>query len=158
MKGFFRKLERFFVNLMVIILIVLISLQVLMKNDETYQKIKNIEFAIKNLFNLEQSVEVTNQIEQYTGFVTIDLLQDLSLPQVWVIKNGQRVKNFQNGIVEIRVQEGDLILIDARNFPQALWFEITYLSPSIYNWQEGEQFRINQEIKRLGIVKTYDKL
>jgi len=40
MGGFFRKLERFFVNLMVIILIVLISLQVLMKNDEAYQKIR----------------------------------------------------------------------------------------------------------------------
>lgn len=160
MSGFFRKLERFIVNLIVIALIILISFQILMKNETTYQRIKDLEFAFKDLLGFQQqkTVQVAEIEKNPVGMVTIDLLQDLSLPQVWLIKNGKRIADFSDGVVLVRVEEGDLLSIDARFYSKPLWFEITSLSPSIRTWQVGQQFRIREQEIRLGIVQFYDKL
>lgn len=161
MNGFFRKLERFFVNLVIVVLIVLIGLQVVMRNESAYQRLKDLEFSFKNLFQQGEIIEVArhnDRVDVLQGIVVIDLLQDYSLPQVWLVKNGQRIKNFSNGIVKIRVKKGDFLSIDARFYNQPLWFEITDISPVINTWQKNQQFRIYSEEKKLGFVNFYDKL
>jgi hypothetical protein len=159
MNNFFQKLERFFVNLIIIVLIILISFQILMKNETTYRNIKDWELALRNSLGLTQkTVQVTGLEEERSGIVTIDLLQDLSLPQVYLIINGQRVADFSGGVVKVRVEEGDLLKIDARFCDKSLWFEITSLSLNIRNWQIGQQFRIKGEEFRLGVVQFYDQL
>jgi hypothetical protein len=159
MNGFFQKLERFFVNVIIIGLVVLISFQILMKNDTTYRNIKDWEFALRNFLGFKQKTEqVTGLEEERSGMITIDLLQDLSLPQVYLIINGQRVADFSEGVVKLKVDEGDLLKIDARFYDRSLWFEITSLSLNIRNWQVGQQFRIKGEEFRLGVVQFYDQL
>lgn len=157
--NFFRKMEHFFINLVIIILISLITIQLVMKNDAAYQRLKEMEFAIKNFFQEEPVVEVFryNKIEE-ERIVVIDLLQNYALPQVWLVKNGQRVANFAEGYVETSVNAGDLLVIDCKFSNEPLWFEITKVSPDIRTWYIGQQFRIYGEEKKLGIVQYYDKL
>jgi|SRR5690554_2206434 len=160
---FFKKLERIFINLMVITLIFLISFQLVMKNEEAYQKIKNYEMMVKGFFNNnQQAIEVINpiydEVNNEAGIVAIEILGGFKLPQVWVIINGEKISNFENSLIELSVNESDLIEIDSRNYPDVLWFEIKYLSPSIYSWNIGQQFRFYQEIRKIGVVETYRKL
>ncbi|MFW5991735.1 MAG: hypothetical protein ACOCQN_00915 [Halanaerobiaceae bacterium] len=162
MNGFFRKFECIFVNIVIIVLIVLIGVQVVMKNENAYQRIKEFEMTFKSLFQQGEVVEVAGNLDNHEealqGVIVIDLLHDYSLPQVWLVKNGQRVENFAGGIVKVNVNKGDLLAIDARFCNQPLWFEITDISPEINTWQKDQQFRIYREEKRLGIVNFYEKL
>ncbi len=156
--NFFHKVERFITNLIIITLIILISVQIMMKNETAHQRIQYFESRIRGFFQPEEIVEVAGLDTQNSGFITIDLLQDLSLPQVWLVKNGQRVTSFSRGIITIQVKEGDLLVLDTSNYPQPLWFEITSLSPSIKSWQIGQQFRTNGQEKNIGVVQFQDKL
>lgn len=159
--SFFRRLEGFFINLIVIILILLVTVQVLMRNDTAYSKLKEMEFAIKNIFQEEPLVEVfryEEDMKEEEGIIVIGLLQDYSLPQVWLVKNGQRVANFAEGLVQITVKEGDLLVLDCSFCAEPLWFEIKELSSSIKTWYTGQLFRIYGEEKNLGVVQFYDKL
>lgn len=159
MINFIRKLERLFLNLLIITLIVIISLQIIMKNEKAYQRLKEIEFSIKNVFQEQQVIKVANFNEiEAQGIIVIDLLQNYSLPQVWLVKNGQRVGNFTEGNVKTTVLEGDLLVLDCRFHNEPLWFEITKLSSDIRTWHTGQQFRIYAEEKRIGVVQFYDKL
>lgn len=169
LNNFFKKIERFFMNLLLITLILLISLQLVMKNDLAYQKLKDLEYTVKSVFQRQNLIEVTKQrpkVIEVTnenqfikkGFIVIDLLQDYSLPQVWLVKNGIKVANFSNGIVETSIKDGDLLLLDCKFYNNPLWFEITGLSSYVRNWYVGQQFRVTAEESRIGVVKFYDKL
>ena len=158
MNSIFKKIERFLMNLIIITLIVLISLQIAMKNDTTYQRLKELEYTVKGIFQKQDVVEVIGENETLEGVIEIDLLQDYSLPQVWVVKNGNKMANFADGIVKIRVEQGDFLVLDCKFYNKPLWFEITNLSPNIRNWYLGQQFRITAEEKRIGVVEFYDKL
>lgn len=158
-------------NLVIITLILLISIQIVIKNDAAYQRLKDIEYTIKNVFQggfLQETQGPTSDQEvlevsresglQEEGFIIIDLIQDYSLPQVWLVKNGRKVANFSEGIVKIAVQEGDLLTLDCKFYQSPLWFEITDLSSDIRTWHNGQQFRVNSEEFKIGIVDFYDKL
>lgn len=156
---FLSRAERFFINLTVIILILLLSVQILMRNEKAYNKLKQIEFSVKGLFQEDTAISVFNIEERVEeGFIAIELLQDYSLPQVWLVKNGQRTANFLDGSVRINVKEGDLLLLDCRFSNEVLWFEITELSSNIKNWYTGQVFRIHEEERKLGVVQFYDEL
>lgn len=160
-RNFFDKVERFISNVVIITLILLISVQIVMKNEDAYNKFQIVENKVREFLNLkepEKVVEVTNFIDEKRGYLTVDLLQDLNLPQVWLVKNGERVANFSKGIVRITVKEGDLITIDSRYYPEPLWFQITSLSSSIKTWQVGQQFRTSGQEKIIGVVQFYNKL
>lgn len=159
MNRFFRKLERFFVNLLLITLIVIISFQIIMRDESTYQHIKKLEYTVKGLLNTGNTVEVTSIKEmERKAYLTIDLLHDYSLPQVYLVQNGLRVADFSDGVVRIEVNSGDLISIDATLLKKTLWFEITSLSASISNLKPGQQFRVSGDIKSLGVIEFYNKI
>ena len=158
MNSFFRKVEGFLINLLVIILIILISTQFLMKNEVAYQRIKELELTARNWLNQERVVEVIQPLQAEAAYLTVDLLQDLSLPQVWLLKNGEKVANFRQGVVRIKVKEGDLIALDTSYYSQALWFEITSLSSNINTWVPGKQFRSYREEIILGVVRFYGQV
>lgn len=159
MNRFFVKIERFLVNLLLIILILIISFQIIMRDESAYQQVKKLEYTVKGLLNTKDTVEVTSIKEmEKKAHLTIDLLHDYSLPQVYLIQNGSRVANFSNGVVRVEVSNGDFISIDATVFKKPLWFEITYLSPSISNFKPGQQFRVSGNIKNLGVIEFYNKI
>ncbi|ACL69789.1 hypothetical protein [Halothermothrix orenii] len=165
MGGFLKKLERIFMTFLVITLILMVSVQILLKDDISRSKIKNIEMAIKNVIAPDRNTVPVSSIDNYKkeitekkGYMVIDLLNNLKLPQVYLIKNGKRVANFKDGVVTVRVDNGDFLEIDARFYKSPLWFEITELSPSIKTWKPGQQFRVNGNEKKLGIVRFYEKL
>ncbi|MFW6306344.1 MAG: hypothetical protein ACOC1N_03050 [Bacillota bacterium] len=157
--NFLKKIEKYIINIVIIILICIISTQIVMKDQTAYQKLKNIEMSVKNIFRDQAVVEVmNNSTYEKENIIVIDLLQDYSLPQVWLVKNGRKVDDFSEGIVQTEVKYGDLLIIDAKLCDKPLWFEITRLSPEISNLHEGQQFRLFSEEKRIGIVEYYDKL
>ncbi|MFW5981709.1 MAG: hypothetical protein ACOCQO_00725 [Halanaerobiaceae bacterium] len=159
MRNFLEMVEKFLVNFIVIGLILLISLQLIMRNDTGYQRIRNLENSIKSVFREEEAIEVTTQEEiSQKGTMLISIVDEMSIPQVWMVKNGERISDFSRGFVEIELIEGDFLLIDAKFYDQPLWLEVKEISPNISSWHKGQQFRISTEEKRLGVVEFYEKL
>lgn len=157
--GFLQKVEKFFINLTVIILILLLTVQILMRNETAYSKLKEMEFSIRNIIQEDAVMRVFGYRElAEEGYIVIELMQDYSLPQVWLVKNGQRVDNFADGSVRINVRDGDLLVLDCSFCNEVLWFEITDLSASIKTWYTGKIYRIHGEEEKLGVVQFYDKL
>jgi hypothetical protein len=166
MFNFFEKIGKFVVNLMVILLILLISVQIVLRNDTTRTKIETMEKVIISVFNnIEKNITPSQSIVQvfeskneYVGTITIDLLQNQSLPQVYLQKNGQNVANFSDGIVKVKVKEGDFLTINSKYYSKVLWFEITELTSIISSFEKGQQFRTSGSDLNLGIVRVNDKL
>ncbi|MFW6035961.1 MAG: hypothetical protein ACOCRZ_06875 [Halothermotrichaceae bacterium] len=161
MNNFLKKVEHFFITLIIVILIILVSVQFLMKNDAAQQKLQNIEFAVREILNPNEAVEVTavdNKKEvEYDGFIVIKVLQQLSYPQIYVKLNGEIYDDFSNGFVEVKVREGDLLAIDARYFDKPLWFEITYSSPDISSLKKGHQIRVYNSEKIIDVIKCREQ-
>ena len=167
MLNFFEKIGRFVVNLMIVGLILLVGIQIVMKNDTAQTTLNNLEMTIKSYFrNTTQNLIPAQKVVQvkrkqdhnYLGTITIDLLQDLSLSQVWVKKNGIKVANFARGYIKINVKKGDFITINSRHYSKTLWFEITNLSTNIGSFKKGQQFRTSGTIVNLGIVRSNNRL
>ncbi len=161
MNNFFNRIGKFFINLMVICLILLVSFQIVLKNDSAYNELKGLERMITGVFSSDnnQAVQVTESrsIREH-GTLVVDLMQDLSLPEVWLLRNGERVQSFADGIVRVEVYDGDLISIDASDYRGVLWFEVTSVSHNIKNWKQGDQFRITNNILGLGVAEINSKL
>jgi hypothetical protein len=160
MNNFFLKFEKILINIIVIILILLISAQFIMKNEYTYERLHRLKLSIKNIFNDKNKTINVSKIDKLNsqGKIIINLLNNVSLPQVWVLINGEKIANFDNGIVQLFVRDGDLISIDSRAYNKTIWFEITYIQSFIKNLSIGEQFRLNSEKKVISLIKFNDKL
>lgn len=162
MKDFFYKIERFLINLLVICLILLVVSQMIIKDDRAVQRIvdlrDNIYYTFENILHLEDhSIEVSNQNNIKEGFIRIKLLQGISLPEVYILKNGKKVDNFKNNEAVIIVKNGDVLALDSRTFYDPLWFEIVYLSDNISFLTTGHQYRTEGNLVNIGVIKLFDE-
>ncbi len=162
MLNFFEKVGKFFVKLMIIGLILLISVQLIGQNEQYQERLQIAENFIKSYFNqpVQEVIKVTQQeTPGNLEIVEISLISGASIPEVWLMNNGQRIDNFQGGKVRTEVSGGDLLTIDARDYNQILWLEISFISSDIVSFQTGKQFRISGgDLKNLGIIRIRDKL
>ena len=159
MGKFLWKLERFFVNLIVICLILMITSQLIMKHDSAWKRFKNIRSTFKEIFIPEKEVIPVNSLnEKEDGVIVIHLIPEVSLPQVWILKNGKREANFSSGYVICSVNEGDLLTIDSRFYDDGLWYKITSISSSINTLEVGDLFRTSGDTTSLGIIEFNNKL
>lgn len=160
MGNFFEKFCKFVVNLIVIALILLVSVQIIMKDELASKHLEKIEMVVRNIFTQEEKLIKVSKtdIQETKGIIVIDLLQDLSLANVWLLRNGEKVANFKSGVARINIKPGDHISINSSFYSQPLWFEVTYLSPSVSTWQIGKQFRTTGDRLKLGIVEFENKL
>ncbi len=163
MLSFFEKVGRFFVNLMVVGLILLVSVQILMGNENFQNRFEMAENFINNIFDQpeQQLARVTYEEEtsrdRTTGILRLSIISRTSAPEVWLRQNGQRVSNFADGEVIIEAEDDDLITVDLTQYERTLWFEVTSISPEITSFQNGEQFRISGgQLENLGIVRIED--
>jgi hypothetical protein len=130
-----------------------------MKNDSTWQRFEELRLSFKEMFVPgEEVVKVGTSSQKEEGVVVIQLVSDLSLPQVWVLKNGKRETNFAQGNAICSVTEGDLLTIDSRYYNNTLWYKITSLSSTINNLENGDLFRTSGNTASLGIIKFNNKL
>jgi len=162
MLNFFEKVGRFFVKLMIIGLILLISVQLIGQNEQYQERLQIAESFIKGYFNqpVQEVTKVTHQESPGNlEIIEVSLISGASIPEVWLMSNGERIGNFQEGKVSTEVSEGDLLTIDARDYNQILWLEISFISSDIVTFQPGKQFRISGgDLKNLGIIRIRDKL
>ncbi|MFW5998342.1 MAG: hypothetical protein ACOCP5_01145 [Halanaerobiaceae bacterium] len=154
----FEKIGRFILKLAVLGLILVISVQFLMNNEESYNRVKEVETVVKNIFTTNSSNEVMevtqDEIQEEHGVITFKLLQNLSLPQVWVRCNGEKIENFSEGKATIKVKKGDFLTIDSTNYNDELWFEINDRSSNIQNFKNGQQYRTRGEMLNIGVVNV----
>lgn len=160
MGKFLRKLERFFVNLIVICLIFIISSQLIMKNDTAWQRFEDLRITFRELISPEKEevVQVNTLDQQQEGVIVIHLIPEVSLPQVWVLKNGKKDTNFSSGYAICRVNEGDLLTIDSSYYDDALWYKITSLSSTIESLEIGDLYRTSGDTTSIGIIEFNTKL
>ncbi|MFW6269604.1 MAG: hypothetical protein ACOC4G_05950 [Bacillota bacterium] len=154
----FEKIGRFILKLAVLGLILVISVQFLMNNEESYNRVKEVETVVKNIFTTNSSNEVMevtqDEIQEEHGVITFKLLQNLSLSQVWVRCNGEKIENFSEGKATIKVKKGDFLTIDSTNYNDELWFEINDRSSNIQNFKNGQQYRTRGEMLNIGVVNV----
>ncbi|MFW5976561.1 MAG: hypothetical protein ACOCQS_01305 [Bacillota bacterium] len=151
---FFEKIGRFIVRLAVFGLILVISIQFLMNNEEAYTRLREVEMLVKDYFSeSSEVVEVSQEeIEETQGSITFKVLQNQSFSQVWLLCNGERIDSFSEGEVTVNVNQGDFLTIDATNYEENLWFEITNTTTNIRNFENGQQFRTSGEMLNIGVV------
>ncbi|MFW6381498.1 MAG: hypothetical protein ACOCZ3_03035 [Bacillota bacterium] len=168
MGNFYEQLGRFVVKLLIITLILLVSVQIISQDHQAGQTLRLVESKILDFFSEENrdrppaEVTVTRDTPE-EGYITINLINNLSLPRVWVLCNGQRLASFSEGKVSISVKPGDNLALDARLYPEPLWFEITDLDFSRASFSQtslkiGQKFRTAGNIAHVGIVKVGGKL
>ena len=131
-----------------------------MKNDTAWQRFQDLEVTFRNLISPQkEEVVQVNTLEQIQeGVIVIHLIPEVSLPQVWVLKNGKKEVNFSSGYVVCHVNQGDLLTIDSRYYDDALWYKITSLSSTIKSLELGELYRTSGDTTSLGIIEFNNKL
>ncbi len=148
MKNFFKRLERIFSYLFILGLILLSTIQIILTNPVGYERINWLNQKFNNLF-AEQKPKAVSTIGTYTeemsGYFILDLMNNYPGNQIWILKNGMRINNFNKGLVRVYVKDGDFISLDAQSVNEPVWFKITEVSPTISGLEQGQLFRLENE-------------
>ncbi|MFW6386725.1 MAG: hypothetical protein ACOCZM_02005 [Bacillota bacterium] len=135
----------------------------------TIQFIKQDEVASRRLEELEQAflgpaedpgqvVEVADKDTGRQGHLVIDIDQELSLTEVWLVRNGEKVSSFRGGRAVLNVAPGDRIHLDASAYKGRLKFEISDASLLPSGLEVGDVVRTEGNRIFLGAVEERQKL
>ena len=158
----FSKVEDILIKIVLICLILLISSQIILKNEvakENFLFLKNnLQYSFNNIVaNRENALEVIKSSKvNEKGILKISSMQDLKLREVYILKNGKVVNTFEEGEILLEVADGDILSIDSRNYDSPLYFEISYISNNIQSLSAGLQIKTNGNLIRLNKIKIYN--
>ena len=155
MYDIFHKIQNILVKFLIILLILIISTQIIIKNEYAKNNLlllkNNLEYKInKMLLNKDMAIEViSNKNIDEIGIMKIKTVRNLSLPKAYILRNNKRASNFSNGEAVIEIHNGDLISLDTRAYEQRILFEIEYLSNNISSLSAGYQYATNGNIMNI---------
>lgn len=154
MSNFYYRLEKIIINIIIIGIILSLTTQFVLQNDKTLHYLQNIQQAFKNIINdNDNAVSVSTRPEQEKGIIVFNTVNEETFPNIWILKNGQRVANFKKTPVIVEVNNGDLLTIDGRNYAKVIWYEVSIVSSNINFPQQGQQYRTNNNTVSVGIIE-----
>ncbi len=149
----FEKMGKIIIQLIIIFLIIIISVQIILQDKQANLRLKHIEKAAINLFlNQERAVRVTDEI----NYMTVESKENRSLSDVWLLINNKRIDNFSDGKITFTFQEGDIIIIDSTSYKNELSFKITAIHPSIVSINKGDIIKTRGNKSVITIIE-FDK-
>lgn len=164
LRRWLKKVQTFAINVIVIGLVLVVAVQIILANpdlkDSLISKVPKLNkiLAIGQQSNFDAPAKkvFSMQSSQYE-YLTISLQNKLKLSEVKLVINEQIVDNFADGVVKARIEEGDIIAIDARECNNGLWFKITNISTRLDTFESQEQFWVKNEYKVLGKIEEINK-
>ncbi len=138
--------DRFIKGLITVGLVLLISIQIMMRFDVSKNYLMWVESQVHDILGHEvQEVAVLTKED----YVIIKLLNSGSYSQARVMVNNERAYYFTKPTLKIPVNDGDLLILDTRCYSEGLWFEIIDVSDQINNLQYGQQFRVKKDLQSI---------
>ncbi len=140
---FLERMGRLFLNLVIILFILLISVQIILKNDDARERLTQVETAFQELTHSTQQVfKVTDDIKK--GLLVLKVnneKEQFDLSEIWLLQNGTKVANFSEGYLSFQVNDGDLITITS-SYPETIEIFFEDVDDSISSIEKGQQFKI----------------
>lgn len=131
--------ERFVLWLLTVGLILLVSIQMMMTNEEARAYLQVVEGRIQSLIRPEARPVSLVEAEEH---VTFKLLNKGSFSKARVIINSEQAFYFQQSALRVPVNSGDFLILDTRGISDALWFEVVDVSQGISSVKVGQQYRV----------------
>ncbi|MCK4259038.1 MAG: hypothetical protein KAX49_08675 [Halanaerobiales bacterium] len=139
--------DRFIKWIVTVGLILLITIQIMMRFDGTQHYLKLVESRIQGWVGTEVKEVVVFNREEY---ITLKLLNG-AIHKARVLLNNERDYYFSKSTIQIPVKDGDLLILDTRGISEALWFEVIDFSDKITSLKFGQQFRVKNDLQVISI-------
>ncbi|AGB41357.1 hypothetical protein Halha_1412 [Halobacteroides halobius DSM 5150] len=169
-RGFFDrlidKIQRLVMWVVVTGLLLMVTVQMILANPNLEKSLISKIPRVKKILTIGQQSNFNPPVKNTSAkqvfsvqedYMTLSLQNKLKTPHVNLIINNQVVDNFKDGVVRFKIQEGDLIAIDARGSKGGLWFKVVELSNRLATFKPQQQFWVKNEYKVLGRVKRLSK-
>ncbi|MFW5984877.1 MAG: hypothetical protein ACOCQ1_01240 [Halanaerobiaceae bacterium] len=141
------------------VLIIIVSLQLVLKQETGLRRFENAKQVWQKLFITEQqAIKVSEKDDTLAGMVTIKVKQGTSLPRARLFINGKETDSFAAGEVDLRVQDGDLVLINTSNYEHEVEFIVQDSPQQLTTLKKGAIFQAEGDWVVLGVMKFDDKL
>ncbi len=163
MKKYILIIEKYIVRSVIIGIIMLVFVQSLMRND-TYrfflswgERLEGQSFtmpAIADRSEVETAME-SSEIEKLApakASVIIKVEKFASLPNAWILVNGDKKTAFNDKEVKLEVIAGDVIEINAAAYNFPIEFTIIGGSPNLAFPEKNKVFKTNQSTAMIGKI------
>ncbi|MFW6237999.1 MAG: hypothetical protein ACOC5A_02065 [Halanaerobiales bacterium] len=147
-------------KLIIVLLVIGISVQFVLQDEIAGRRLRQLESVFPGPGEgYGEAVEVTEeQVNQRPGYIIIDLQNDLSLTEVWLVRNGERISSFHEGRAVINVGPGDRIHLDASAYKDRLEFIISDASFLPAGLNVNDVIRTEGNRVFLGTIEENQKL
>ncbi|WP_408956526.1 hypothetical protein [Natroniella sp. ANB-PHB2] len=148
-------IERILLKIVVVGLVLLVTVQIILVNPDFDRTLISNLPLVNSLLGEEYhfgepAQEVFSAPEEE---LRVTIQGQLDLPEAKLIVNGEVKDSFAGGVAQIRVRNGDRVIIDTRGIERGLWIRIDELSGVLYPFEREQQFWVQDEYKTLGRVR-----
>lgn len=138
--SFLRRLEKGLFRLIIVGFLLLATLQILRGSGNMLSNIEGIP-----------TTTISTLPERY-GVLTLESADNSSLPKVKVLVNRKPKGDLTYQEVTLRVKEGDLIEIDAREYPLPIRIKVSFASSDLLWPPVGMEISLSGELKKISDV------
>lgn len=148
-------------KLIVFALVLLVTVQFILTNSALEKSLLSKLPYSKHILDLGEKNKFSQAAKTVfaskEGSLVFQLQGGENLWKVRFLVNEKVVGNFAAGSLEVKVEPGDKLAVDARGCQEGVWLRLSKLSENINFFQEGQQFWLKNEYKSLGVVKSKTK-
>lgn len=153
-----RVIEKILLRIVVLGLILLIAVQLILTNPNLEDSIVAKLPKLKEILNFGQNVPAKTVFRTKEEYLILALQNSYRAPETKVLVNAKVVGDFSQGLIKIRVQDGDKLAINGRENKKGLWVKVEATSVPLPSFKVGQQYWIKNEWKVIGEVKLNNKL
>ncbi|MEC9489242.1 MAG: hypothetical protein UMV23_07165 [Halanaerobium sp.] len=151
MSNFYARMERFLLKFLAVLLILLISTQILLKEEGA----RNLLEQVESFLHFQEARPV---IQEGHYCLVLLKLEEGGHPELKVLINNRVVDDFTSALVRVYVQEGDYLAVESREKINRLKLTIEGLSEPLLNIAEGDSFIIRERRLELGRIWRQNSL
>ena len=114
-----------------------------------FYQLESQQFIEEQESELASQAVVADQSELQQGRIVLRVLNLSKSGELRALINGEVKEQFITNSLQLSVEAGDEIALDARGIEQGLWVEIVDVSDNVASYKVGEQFWLQNEVKSL---------
>ncbi|MCK8827260.1 hypothetical protein MWH25_05835 [Natroniella acetigena] len=149
-------IERILLKIVAIGFVLLVAVQIILVNPD-FDRALIANLPVVSLLLGEEEYQFGEPVQEVFSVpeeeLRITIQGQLDLPEAKLIVNGEVRDDFAGGFAQIRVRNGDRVIIDTRGVERGLWVRIDELSGLLYPFEKDQQFWVQDEYKTLGRVR-----
>lgn len=157
MKNFVERMERYIIRLVVTGLVLMITVQAVMTQDQ-YRMYLSWGERLEGE-SLKYPVNVAHHDEQLSpeavspdAVIVLSINKYSSLPQAVVMVNGEEKTTFNAREIRLKLKAGDVLEIDTTHYNFPIEFKVTELSNNVAFPRKGQTWTGHQGLTMLGKI------